>query len=117
MTPSPPPYFVEDTAWLKELAEERPELAVVGAYAELEKALKQLIEEQGTEAPGLAGMRLVDAALEAGVIARPVADAMKSLRGLRNAAAHGGSVDVTRAQNYIDLCEQVRFILTWDRGS
>jgi hypothetical protein len=112
-----PSYFAQDTQWLRELARERPELAVVGAYAEVEKALKQRMEQQGVEPGRLAGMQLIQEALKGNVIADPVAEAVQSLRRLRNAAAHGGAVDIAKALDYIDLCDQVLFILTWDQGS
>lgn len=112
-----PSYLAQDTQWLRELARERSELAVVGAYAEVEKALKQRMVEHGTDPGRVAGMQLVQNATEAGVIAKPVAEAISSLRRLRNAAAHGGTVDIGKALEYVDLCDQVLFILTWDRGS
>lgn len=112
-----PPYFVEESLWLRDLAKERPELAVLGAYAEIEKVLREIMGERGREPGHLLGMRLIDAALEAEVIAAPVAEAIRSLRRLRNGAAHNESIDTAKALDYVDLCDQVRYVLMWDRGS
>lgn len=112
-----PSYLAQDTQWLRELARERPELAVVGAYAEVEKALKERMEEHGTPPGRAAGMQLINDALQAQVIASPTAEAVQSLRRLRNTAAHGGAVEIEKALDYVDLCDQVLYILSWDRGS
>jgi hypothetical protein len=104
---------------LGELAKSQPELAVIGAYGRVERALKERMEESSIPStePPLVGMRLIDAAVEAGVIAWPLAEAMRRLRQLRNTAAHGGTVETAKALDYIALCDQVLYILELDRGS
>lgn len=113
-----PTYIDDEMSWLRDLAKENPGLAVVGAYAEVEKALRERMQFDGLTPSRLSGMKLIQSAVEAQLIAKPVADALQSLRRLRNAAANGEStVHTAKALDYIDLCDQVRYILMWDRGS
>jgi hypothetical protein len=104
---------------LADLARDSPALAVVGAYVEVEKALRERLSDSGLEEPEppLVGMRLIEEAEKSDVVARPVLQAMRQLRRLRNAAAHGGEVTVEKALDYIALCERVQHILELDRGS
>ena len=93
-----------------------PRAAVLTAFAEVEKDLRDTLEVAHVDigAPGQQGMRqIVDQAVAARVISQPTAQAIRGLIVLRNLAAHGGGEDIDpeKAEEFVALAESVKYAL------
>lgn len=99
---------------LAQLANLAPAAAVMEGYANIERALRQLLEDAEDEralrtgASGLARL-----AVKQGLLNEETARAIEGLGVLRNLAAHGqaGEVTVERAVDYLALVDGVLFVL------
>lgn len=99
---------------LAQLATLAPAAAVMEGYANIERALRQLLENAEdpnalrTGASGLARL-----AVKQGLLNVETARAIEGLGVLRNLAAHGQAGDVTleRATDYLALVDGVLFVL------
>ena len=100
---------------LAALARKDPSAAVLLAYAEIEKALRQrMTDAKVAGVEKLSNDKLVEVALRKGVISFQTADAIRGVLVLRNLAAHGGDVDAAKALDYLALADAVIFAIeTW----
>jgi hypothetical protein len=94
------------------LANSEPSAAVVAAYAEIERALKQRLNAANVAGvEKLAGSKLVEVAERKGVVNRRTAEAIRSVQALRNLAANGGDVSLERALDYLSLADAVLYAI------
>lgn len=108
------PLPVEARRGLAQLATLAPAAAVMQGYADIERALRHLLEDVAdkkalrTGAAGLARL-----AVKEGRINEETARAIEGLGVLRNLAAHGQAGEVTpaRAADYLALVSGVLFVL------
>jgi len=101
---------------LDEIAQRSPTAAIVEAFAQVEAALRGVLEEKGVE--GLdtpwSVRRLAEVAREEGLITAETHDAIEGLSVLRNLAAHGGEKDISsqRAHEFVALAQGVIYAIT-----
>ena len=100
---------------LAEVAERSPTAAVMEAHATVERALHQLLVDDGVQDDDLrAGAAwLARLGVERGVVTKETLSAVKGISVLRNLAAHGraGDVTVERAVDYLSLADAVLFAI------
>lgn len=100
---------------LEQVATASPIGAVVEAYAQIETALRSVLEEHGVE--GLdrqwSVRRLAELAYARGLITSETRDAVEGLSVMRNLAAHGGEDDISpqRAREFIALSQGVLYAI------
>ena len=98
------------------MAEDEPDAAIMTAWAEVEKALRERMGGLGIRQPSIAGMMLARLAHERGEISDSTLRAIEGLSVLRNLAAHGrgGEVDREKALDYLTLADATLYaIRTW----
>jgi hypothetical protein len=106
---------------LDEIAQVSPTSAVVEAFAQVENALRSLLEKHGIkdlDSPWSV-RRLAEVALEQGLITRETRDAIEGLGVMRNLAAHGGQKDLSpqRAHEFVALAQGVLYAITMNSKS
>ncbi|WP_174501837.1 hypothetical protein [Acidiphilium sp. C61] len=86
---------------------------IVGAWAQLEKALRKKVGETDETHVGKGDAALVQAAVKRGVITDNQAKSLRGLYALRNLAAHGGDSDVSdaRVNEYLAMVEAMETLL------
>lgn len=111
---APPPSGPLVSERLREVAERSPRGAVLGAYAEIEEALRERLSEAGL-APALpmSGRRLADLAVERGIISEQAAESVRGATVLRNLAAHGPAdeLDARKAFDFLVLADGVMYAI------
>jgi hypothetical protein len=89
--------------------------AVVEAYAQIETALRSVLEEHGVEwlDRPWSVRRLAELAYERGLITSETRDAVEGLSVMRNLAAHGAEDDISpqRAREFIALSQGVLYAI------
>lgn len=98
---------------LGKFADASPEAAVLGAFAEIERALRRALGKSGTPDEVRNAGQLVHFALEQGAISKQTAEAIRGLIVLRNLAAHGRDVDLDsrRARDFVAMSDAVLFAI------
>jgi hypothetical protein len=100
---------------LAALAETDPSGAIIAAWSEVERALRDRLGSIGQQ-PSVSGTTLTHLARESGLISAQTEEAINGLRVLRNLSAHGqaGEVDHEKALDYITLADATVYaIQTW----
>jgi hypothetical protein len=99
-----------------DLAKREPAAAVMAAWAEIEKAVRDRMAERGALSDRDSVYLMVDLALRVGAINAGTAQAVKGLIHLRNLAAHGRAdeLDTEKAIDYLTLADATLYaIQTW----
>lgn len=108
---APGPPASDLTTELAPVAARAPTAAVLEAYAQIEKALRQLLEVRGAGEgiDRIGAVGLARRAQETSLITDETRHAVEGLSALRNLAAHGRAEDVSpeRAQEYLTLADAV----------
>ena len=101
-----------------DLAMTSPTGAVVIAWIEVEKLLTAKMVAAGLPEMKVSGVRLADAALQAGLVSRETSEAIRGLATLRNLAAHGRSdnMDRDRALDFLALADGVMFAIDHEKA-
>lgn len=101
---------------LDEIAQRSPTAAIVEAFAQVEAALRGVLEEKGVEGVDTpwSVRRLAEIACEEGLITAETLDAIEGLSVLRSLAAHGGEKDISaqRAHEFVALTQGVIYAIT-----
>jgi hypothetical protein len=93
-------------------ARAHPASAILAAYAEVENALRDRMEQAKVAGVDrLVGTELVDVALRKGVVSQQTADAFRGVLVLRNLAAHGEDTDAAKALEYLALADSVIYAI------
>jgi hypothetical protein len=98
------------------MAEDEPDAAIMAAWTEIAKAIRDRMGGLGIRQPTIAGMMLVRIAHERGEISDATLQAVEGLSVLRNLAARGrgGEVDREKALDYLTLADATLYaIRTW----
>lgn len=98
------------------MASEEPEAAIMAAWAEVEKALRERVGDLAVRQPSIAGVMLARLARGQGTISDSTLQAIEGLSVLRNLAAHGRGERVGRekALDYMTLADATLYaIRTW----
>lgn len=98
----------------RDVARAAPVAAVLGAFAELEEQLRQILSEAGVDAGRGGAVQMARRAQEAGLVRPETVKALEGAAVLRNLAAHGqaGDLDEARALDYLSLVAAVSYALT-----
>jgi hypothetical protein len=100
---------------LDEIAERSPPAAIVEAFAQVEAALRSVLEESGVAVEGAlwSVRRLADLAREKELITAETHDAIEGLSVLRNLAVHGGEENISsrRAHEFVALAHGVVYAI------
>jgi hypothetical protein len=100
-----------------DMADREPAAAVTVAWVEVDKVLRQKVEEAGLREPPRTGeytdLIAVQIALDGGVINGQTATAIRGLVTLRNLAAHGSADDLDpgKAFDFLTLADAVIFAI------
>lgn len=104
------------TERLAEVVEKEPAAAIMAAWSEVEKALRDRMGDIGLGQPSIGGMMLARMAHERGAISDSTLQALEGLSILRNLAAHRRveEVDREKALDYLTLADATLYaIKTW----
>lgn len=114
--PQPTPTDSSDDAGtdrLRQVARAAPVAAVLGAFAELEGQLRELLVKGGVDAGQGGALQMARRAYDAGLVQPETVKAIEGTAVLRNLAAHGheGELGEARALDYLALVGAVSFAL------
>jgi len=99
-----------------DMAAKEPSAAVMAAWSEVERVLREKAGDLGVRQPSIAGMMLARLVHERGLISDASLQAIEGLAMLRNLAAHGRGEEVDRekALDYLTLADATLYaIKTW----
>lgn len=105
--------IVSRTDHLRDVARVAPAAAVLSAFAEIEKQLRQILTDAGVEPAYSGGTQMARLALENDLIQPETVKAIEGAAVLRNLAAHGREPDLdeTRALEFLALADAVSYAL------